>query len=129
MDVKFYLCRSCGNIICKVVDSGVTPVCCGSEMVLMDPKSVDNGVEKHLPAVEWSDDCTLNVKVGSIPHPTTEEHHIVMIALETVNVVDIRVLDYADGKAPQAVFHCSKDEVKGVYAYCNLHGLWYLPLK
>ncbi len=129
MDVKFYLCRICGNLICKVVDSGVTPVCCGSEMTLLEPKSKDNGVEKHLPVVEWVNDSTLKVKVGSIPHPTTKEHHIVMIALETLNGLNIRLLDNSKEETPQSLFHCSKSEVKGVYAYCNLHGLWYSSLK
>ena len=69
MEAKFYRCLTCGNIICKVVDSGVTPFCCGSEMVLLEAKSEDNGIEKHLPEIEWIDDCTLRVKVGAVEHP------------------------------------------------------------
>lgn len=129
MDVKFYLCTICGNVVCKVVDSGVTPWCCGKEMVLLEPKSKDSGLEKHLPVLEWLDDCTAKVKVGSVPHPSTDEHHIAMIALKTVDGVFIKPVDHSEGKDPEAVFHCRKEEVEGVYSYCNLHGLWYLSLK
>lgn len=122
MEAKFYLCRICGNIVCKVVDSGVTPVCCGSEMQLLEPKTVDLGQEKHLPVVEWLDDCTLRVKVGSVEHPSTAEHHIVMIALETTNGLNFKLLKV--GEPPVAEFKCKRSELKGVYEYCNLHGLW-----
>lgn len=176
MDVKFYHCLTCGNIICKVVDSGVVPVCCGSEMILMEAKSVDNGLEKHLPHIEWLDDMTLRVKIGSQPHPCTKEHFIQMIALQTVDGIDIRILDpqkclderarkeelahlaqahkedkkcgldlacrieklfsSKDGELsevpvawPEQIFHCNKKDAIGVYAYCNLHGLWHKALR
>ena len=83
-------------------DSGVTPFCCGSEMVLLEAKSEDNGIEKHLPEIEWIDDCTLRVKVGAVEHPSTEEHHIVMIALEMEHGLSFKVLK--PGKAPEANF-------------------------
>ena len=127
MEAKFYRCLTCGNIICKIVDSGVTPFCCGSEMVLLEAKSEDTGNEKHLPEIEWIDDCTLRVKVGAVEHPSTEEHHIVMIALEMEHGLSFKVLK--PGKAPEAKFKCKKGKVKGVYAYCNIHGLWYRPLR
>lgn len=128
MNVKFYLCLTCGNIVCKVVDSGVTPQCCGSDMVLLEPKSVDNSMEKHLPVVEQVDDCTVRVKVGAVPHPCTAEHRIEFIALESEDGINIKVLDNEDCQAPVATF-CSYDgEAIGVYSYCNLHGLWYQPL-
>ncbi|MDD6151064.1 MAG: desulfoferrodoxin family protein [Bacteroidales bacterium] len=129
MDVKFYLCPTCGNIVYKVEDSGVVPECCGSKMILMEPKSTDNGTEKHLPAVEWLDDCTLRVRIGSLPHPCTQEHFIQMIAIRLKDGIIIkRLCKSACSDYPQAVFHCRKDEVTGVYSYCNLHGLWHLAL-
>lgn len=129
MKTKFYLCPTCGNIVCKVVDSGVTPVCCGSEMMLLLPKKVDNGREKHLPVVECIDADTIKVKVGEVPHPCTPEHHIVMIALQLKNGIVIKTLDPTCCKAPEAVFKCCRSDVIGVYEYCNLHGLWYKELE
>ena len=129
MEVKFYLCLTCGNILCSVVDSGVTPKCCGSNMELLEVKTRDNGIEKHLPVAEWLDDHTLRVKVGSQPHPCSQEHHIVMIALEMKDGICIKKLDHSHCTAPEAVFHCRKEEVRGVFAYCNLHGLWHQPLE
>ncbi len=125
MKTKFYICPTCGNIICKIVDSGVTPECCGSPMDELLPKTKDSGLEKHLPVFERLDACTVEVRVGSIPHPTTEEHHIVFVAIETTSGIQIRELDYKNGLAPSAKFCCCTGHLKGIYSYCNLHGLWY----
>ena len=32
MQVKFFVCRHCGNVIAYVEDSGVKVVCCGEPM-------------------------------------------------------------------------------------------------
>jgi len=124
MEAKFYLCPTCGNIICKIVDSGVTPVCCGKPMELLAAKSEDVGVEKHLPVITRLDSCTIQVKVGSAPHPSTAEHHIVFIALHKKDCLGIKTLA-VDGKNPEITFRCQKGEAIGVYSYCNIHGLWY----
>jgi len=123
MEAKFYLCKTCGNIICKVVDSGVTPHCCNSPMTLLEPKTQDAGVEKHLPVITRLDPCTVSVKVGSVPHPSAPEHHIVFIALLTKDGIQIKPLPL-DGKEPEMKFHCAAGEAVAVYSYCNIHGLW-----
>lgn len=124
MEAKFYLCQTCGNIICKVVDSGVTPHCCNSPMTFLEPKTQDAGLEKHLPVVTRLDPCTIHVKVGSIPHPSMENHHIVFIALLTKNGIQIKHVDYSDGNDPEMKFSCEIGEPVAVYSYCNIHGLW-----
>ena len=58
MATKFYKCPHCGNVIVKVVDSGVTPVCCGEPMKELNPKDADGAYEKHVPHVTKVDDCT-----------------------------------------------------------------------
>ena len=122
MQVKFYVCPRCGNLIVKFVDSGVTPVCCGAPMEELVPNTVDAAGEKHLPALERISDCTLRVKVGSVAHPMTPGHHIVFICMVTENGMQVRYLDPA-GEAV-ADFCCCKDKPVAVYEYCNLHGLW-----
>ena len=52
MTTRFFLCKRCGNVIIKIVDSGVVPVCCGEEMVELRPNRTDVGMEKHVPVVE-----------------------------------------------------------------------------
>ncbi|MCQ2339058.1 MAG: desulfoferrodoxin [Paludibacteraceae bacterium] len=123
MEAKFLQCLTCGNIICKVVDSGVTPKCCDSFMRLLEPKTNEVGVEKHLPVVTRLDSCTIQVKVGSTPHPSTPEHHIVFIALLTKNGIQIKPVTQ-DGNNPEITFNCPQGEALAVYSFCNLHGLW-----
>ena len=49
MEVKFYRCPHCGNIIVKVKDSGVPVVCCGAPMQELVPNTGDGAGEKHVP--------------------------------------------------------------------------------
>ena len=120
MAPKFYKCRHCGNVIMKVVDSKVPVVCCGEQMQELIPNTVDASGEKHVPVVTRLDDCTIEVRVGSLAHPMVPEHHIVFIYVETENG-GIRV-DLKD--EPKAKICVCKDRPVAVYEYCNLHGLW-----
>ena len=83
MVTKFYKCRHCGNVVEKVVDSGVAVVCCGEKMEELIPNTVDASGEKHIPVVTRIDDCTIKVEVGSVAHPMLPEHHIAFIYVET----------------------------------------------
>lgn len=120
MAVKFYKCPICGNVIEKVVDSGVPVVCCGKKMEELIPNTVDASGEKHVPVVTRLDDCRIKVEIGSVAHPMTPEHHIVFIYVENENG-GIRV-DLSD-KPEAEICTCSGKPV-AVYEYCNLHGLW-----
>lgn len=120
MAVKFYKCPICGNVIEKVVDSGVPVVCCGKKMEELIPDTVDASTEKHVPVVTRLNDCKIKVEVGSVAHPMTPEHHIAFIYVENENG-GVRI-DLSD--RPEAeVCICSGKPV-AVYEYCNLHGLW-----
>ena len=122
MATKFFLCTTCGNVVVKVVDSGVKLVCCDKEMMELTPGTADGAMEKHVPVVEWLDERNIKVKIGSKEHPMTEEHHIVFIYVETEHGGQIRYLDPA-GPA-EATFRVCKDKPVAVYEYCNIHGLW-----
>ena len=82
MDIKFYRCNHCGNIIVKVHDSKVPVVCCGEKMVELVPGVVDASLEKHVPQYVVEEDL-VSVTVGSTLHPMLEEHHIEWICLVT----------------------------------------------
>ena len=116
-----YKCEICGNIV-EVLHEGIGAlVCCGEEMKLMDEKTQDSSVEKHVPYIEKTGDKIL-VKVGqNQDHPMEDKHYIEWIQI------------FADGKSyrqflkpgdkPQAIFEIKADKVSA-REYCNVHGLW-----
>lgn len=119
---KFYICKHCGNMIGMIQSSGVNVVCCGDPMTELKPNTVEASQEKHLPVVTIEGNI-VKVKVGSVEHPMTEEHHIAWIYLETEQGGQRKKL--AVGSKPEAEFALAGgDKVVGVYEYCNLHGLW-----
>ena len=122
MELKYYICENCGNIITKVKDSKVPVMCCGQKMKEIIPGTTDAAVEKHVPAYEVKDNV-VNVQVGSVEHPMVEEHDIEWIDVQTSQGYQHKVLN--PGDKPQASFALAEGEtVEAVYAYCNLHGLW-----
>lgn len=122
MEIKFYKCEICGQIIAIVKATGSHPVCCGKEMKELIPGDADASNEKHIPVIETEGNKVL-VRIGSMPHPMTKEHCIEWIVLETKCGNQRKVLK-CDMK-PEACFRiCEGDDVIAAYAYCNLHGLW-----
>ena len=97
-------------------------MCCGEAMQEMVPNTVDAAKEKHVPVYNVNGNI-VEVTVGSVAHPMTEEHLIEWVSLET-ELGNQRKLLKA-GQEPKVCFAlCPGDKVKSVYAYCNLHGLW-----
>lgn len=120
--MKFYRCAVCGNIIAFVEDSGVPIVCCGEEMELLVPGTVEASHEKHIPVVSQQGN-RVTVRVGSVDHPMTAAHSILWIAIECKQGNQRKLLS-VDG-APEASFLLTEDDAfVAAYAYCNLHGLW-----
>ena len=81
MATKFYKCRHCGNVIVKLVNSGVPVVCCGEKMEELVAGVTDGAIEKHLPVVTRLEGNLLKVEVGSVAHLMSPEHHISFIYL------------------------------------------------
>lgn len=122
MDVKFYRCKHCGQIVAIVKATGVPVVCCGEPMEELIPGTVDAALEKHVPVYEVQDGV-VTVKVGSVEHPSLPEHYIGFIALVSGNT--IQRAELKPGDKPEAVFYIDRNaSVDAVYEYCNLHGLW-----
>lgn len=120
-NVKFYICRHCGNLVELVEDAGVNPVCCGEAMEELVPNSVEASGEKHVPSVSV-EGSMVTVRVGSVDHPMAEEHYIEWVYVLTEQGGQRKHLK--PGSEPNAVFHLGEDRPLAVYAYCNLHGLW-----
>lgn len=48
-EVKFYICKHCGNIVGLIHDSGVPLVCCGEKMSELVPNTTE-GCNGEAPA-------------------------------------------------------------------------------
>ena len=113
MEMKFYKCRHCGNIVAVVKASGAPISCCGEQMTEIIPGTTDAAVEKHVPVVT----------VGEVAHPMAPEHYIEWVAISTDKGNQRKKLN--PGDEPKVCFAlCEGEKLEAVYAYCNLHGLW-----
>lgn len=122
MEMRFYRCAHCGQIIAIVKATGVPVICCGEPMREIIPGTADASLEKHVPVYEVRGNQVF-VSVGSVPHPMTEEHFIEWVSLQTKFGNQRKALK--PGMEPKLCFSiCDGDEVEAVFAYCNLHGLW-----
>ena len=121
MSVKFFKCKTCGNIVGMINSSGVPIMCCGAPMDELKANTEDAAQEKHVPAVTIEGNKVTAV-VGDVEHPMLDEHFIQWIYLETENGGQRKALK--PGDTPKAVFAVEDDKPVAVYEYCNLHGLW-----
>ena len=114
--MKFYQCENCKKVILSKEELKLEG---WKELI---PCSTDAAVEKHVPVMEKK--CgRLRVSVGSVMHPATEAHYIEWVAVETKDGYQVKY--FAPTDTPEVAFALKAgDEVVGVYAYCNLHGLW-----
>jgi len=117
---QVYKCDICGNIV-EVLHAGVGQlVCCGQPMRLLTGKTGDVGLEKHVPVIEKADEV-IRVKVGSVPHPMEEKHHIEWIEIIANGEVHRKFLK--PWEKPEAEFKVAAEKVEA-REYCSIHGLW-----
>ena len=122
MEMKFYRCSHCGQIIAIVKETGVPVICCGEPVQEIIPGETDASLEKHVPVYTVEGNC-VHVCVGSAAHPMIPEHYIEWVAVQTKFGNQRKAL--SPGEKPEACFAlCEGDEVQAVYAFCNLHSLW-----
>ena len=89
----------------------------GTELVA---NITDGAHEKHVPVINQTGD-EVKVTVGSVEHPSMEQHYIEFIVLLTETGFQMKWLN--PGDKPEAVFKVV-DKPVAAYEYCNLHGLW-----
>ena len=117
---QIYKCNVCGNIV-EVVHTGVGQlVCCGQPMELLTEKTVDIGLEKHVPVIRKVGN-KVKVKVGSVPHPMEEKHYIEWIEIVANGKTCRKFLK--PGEKPEAEFETTAERIEA-REYCNVHGLW-----
>ncbi|MEK6557861.1 MAG: desulfoferrodoxin [Candidatus Margulisiibacteriota bacterium] len=117
-----YKCNLCGHIVEVLHGGGGTLVCCGQNMVHLEPNTVEASKEKHIPIIERISEGKYSVKVGSVAHPMEAAHYIEWIEVATEQKSYIQFLQV--GQAPEAIFSLGADQSLFARAYCNLHGLW-----
>lgn len=123
---QFYICEHCGNLIGMVHNAGVPLLCCGQKMSKLEPGTVDASQEKHVPVAVLAGN-TVQVTVGAVEHPMTEEHSILWVYLQTNRGGQRKCLEA--GQSPVVTFALADETPVAVYAYCNLHGLWKAEVK
>jgi superoxide reductase len=117
---RIYRCNVCGNIV-EVLHAGAGElVCCGQPMELLQEKTSDVGLEKHVPVLETTDSST-KVKVGEVPHPMEAEHYIEWVELAVDGEACRHYL--SPGEKPEAVFKATGQKATA-REYCSVHGLW-----
>ena len=122
MEMKFYKCAKCGQIVAIVNKKPCPVMCCGQPMEQIVPGTTDASLEKHVPVCEVKDGI-VTVTVGSVEHPMLPEHYIEWIAIRTTFGNQRKALK--PGAAPKAQFALLPgEELIEAYEYCNLHGLW-----
>jgi superoxide reductase len=124
--LNLFVCKHCGNVALLVNDPGAPLVCCGDKISKLEANTTDASVEKHMPVAAISGN-NLDVKIGSVPHPMANEHHIAFVYVETEHGGQRK--NFEAGDAPSLAFCFAEDKPIAVYAYCNLHGLWKTVIK
>ncbi len=117
---QIWKCSVCGNIVEVLHEGAGELVCCDEPMNLQQENTVDAAKEKHVPVIERIAQG-LKIKVGSVPHPSTPEHHIEWIELIADGKAYRQFLNPSD--TPEATFEINTRHVTA-RVYCNLHGLW-----
>ena len=106
--MKYFSCKTCGNIIEFAKESGVPVMCCGQPMTELIPGTSDGAAEKHVPVVTV-DGNKVVVEIGEVEHPMVEAHYIEWIVLETKKGSQKVKLTPAD--KPRAEFLLTEGEI------------------
>ena len=114
-EIVFKKCMKCGAFVKEIENPHNSQfICCGEEMSVVVPNSVDASHEKHIPDIHVEDE-TMIITVHHVMEP---EHYIEWILVQTEK--GIREFFFQPGDEAQVIMPY---EPATVYAYCNLHGL------
>lgn len=121
--LELYKCEVCGNTVQVILEGFGQLTCCGQPMLKMQPhQNDDNMNEKHVPVFAKTEDGT-EIRVGSQPHPSEDEHYIMFI--ESITNDKNRVtLQYIYPHQEAKMFVREQLDKSAALEYCNIHGLW-----
>ena len=123
LDVLY--CEKCGLVLeVEVPCAGTcgTPVCCGENMAILEAKTADPTVDKHVPIADANVSEGGCIRVGSVFHPMTGEHYIQWIDVINGDYVNRKFLK--PGEEPSAAFWTQVKPGMVLREFCNVHGLW-----
>lgn len=109
--VKFYICKSCGNVITSTSDTDLS--CCGRKLEGLVAGSGDEDHKFIITEIEND----LYIKAD---HEMTKSHYISFVAYVTYDRL-ILVKLYPEQNAELRIPRIYKGKL---YAYCTEHGLW-----
>ena len=122
--LELYKCNICGNIVEVVLSGEGELVCCGQPMELLAEKDYSDEMlqEKHVPVIKMEED-NIEVRVGAVPHPMTEEHYIQFIEAYSKDKRYVKRKYLFPNEEPVLKLKCDcKDTM--ARELCNIHGLW-----
>lgn len=121
--LEMYKCEVCGNFV-EVVLSGIGElVCCEQPMTLLKANTTDAAQEKHVPFFVKKDD-ELEVRIGSVLHPMTDEHYIQFVEVISEDEKYIKRKYLSPSEDPILTLKCCDISSLTAREHCNLHGLW-----
>lgn len=121
--LEMYKCEVCGNFVEVVLEGDGELVCCNQPMKLLKANTTDAAQEKHVPFFIKKDD-SLEVRVGSVAHPMTDEHYIQFIEVVSEDGRYVKRKYLYPNEEP--AFTLKGYDIGSLKAIenCNLHGLW-----
>lgn len=121
---ELYKCNVCGNIV-EIVNAGFGElVCCSVPMSKLEVQTHEEEYgEKHIPVIIKEENGEHVVKVGSVEHPMSEEHHIMFIEAISPDKQYITRKYLQPGEKPELKLECKCSHLIA-RALCNIHGLW-----
>jgi len=123
MDIRFYKCSICGQIVASIGELVNSVVCCEHKMTLLDANQSPASTDHHIP-VYTQVGHKLTVYVGELEHPMTDSHHIDWICVITNLGIQWKPLNPHLDSATAGFRLSGGEHVIRIYSYCNLHGLW-----
>ncbi|MEL3906806.1 MAG: desulfoferrodoxin family protein [Treponema sp.] len=121
-ELKFFTTAKGGTFLGLNACDEAAVVCGDQKIAPVKVGSVDAAKEKHVPVVEVNGQ-TVTVKVGSVMHPMSAEHHIAWVCLRTKQGIQLKELPL--DKEPVVEFSLTADDsVIEAFEFCNLHGVW-----
>jgi len=122
--LELYKCNICGNIVEVVIDGVGELVCCGQSMEKMEAKTFADEMlqEKHIPILNTFDEG-VEVRVGSVLHPMTDEHYIQFIEAYSEDKKYIKRKYLSPNEEPVLKLKCNCADTVA-RELCNIHGLW-----
>ena len=121
--LELYKCEVCGNFIEVVLAGDGELVCCNQPMKLLTANTTDAAQEKHVPFFVKKDD-ELEIRIGSIPHPMTDEHYIQFIEVVSNDERYVKRKYLYPSEEPSFLLKGYDIGSLNAREYCNIHGLW-----